>query len=139
MADKGQVWDSVVARHGLQRRSLESLASALTDRAGRVRTHLARVAPFDRKPFVALNVALFADGAWIELPAGAVMTQPIHLLFLSTGQPDGRPMMAHPHVVMNFGENGQACVAGGASARPAPNARSICRATTIRWTSSGPS
>jgi len=100
---------------------VESLASALTDRAGRVRTHLARVAPFDRKPFVALNVALFADGAWIELPAGAVMTQPIHLLFLSTGQADGRPMMAHPHVVMNFGQNGQACVvetfAGLAGAR----------------------
>jgi hypothetical protein len=27
MADKGAVWDSIAERHGLQRRSLESLAS----------------------------------------------------------------------------------------------------------------
>jgi len=27
MADKGPVWDRIVARHGLERRSLESLAS----------------------------------------------------------------------------------------------------------------
>jgi hypothetical protein len=27
MADKGSVWDKIVARHGLEQRSLESLAS----------------------------------------------------------------------------------------------------------------
>jgi Fe-S cluster assembly protein SufD len=76
----------------------------------RLRQHLARAAPFEGRPFVALNAAFLDDGAWIDVPAGSVLEQPLHLLFVASGGSDGRPFMTHPRVVVILGENSQASV-----------------------------
>jgi Fe-S cluster assembly protein SufD len=72
--------------------------------------HLARIAPFDDKPFVALNLAFLHDGAWIVLGAGTVVEHPIHLIFITSSEQQAPPLMSHPHVVVALGENSQASV-----------------------------
>lgn len=72
--------------------------------------HLGRVAPADRHAFVALNTAFLADGAFIHVPAHAVVEKPIHVLFLSTGAGNGTALMAHPRVLVVLGDNSQASV-----------------------------
>jgi Fe-S cluster assembly protein SufD len=89
---------------------IDGLAASLAGRDERIEQYLARHAPFDRKPFVALNVAFVDDGASIELAARTVLQQPIHLLFVATGEAEGLPIMAYPHVVVVLGENSQGSV-----------------------------
>jgi Fe-S cluster assembly protein SufD len=94
---------STVLRRDAQ---VESLAA----NRERLRRHLARAASFEGRPFVALNAAFLDDGAWIDLPAGSVLEQPLHLLFVSSGGAGVRPFMTHPRVVVILGENSQASV-----------------------------
>ena len=74
-----------------------SLAEALAGEAGRsgeLEQHLARYAAYDRHPFVALNTAFLEQGAFLRIPPGLVVEQPIHLLFVSTG--NAVPQVSHP-------------------------------------------
>jgi Fe-S cluster assembly protein SufD len=61
-----------------------SLAAALADRPELVRRELGRHAGYERDALTALNTAFIEDGAFIHLPAGAVVQKPIHLLFVTT-------------------------------------------------------
>ena len=88
---------------------VESLATVMTTHPERPGRHLASAASFEGRPFVALNAAFLNDGAWIELPAGSVIEQPLHLLFVASGGADG-PFMTHPRVIVILGENSQASV-----------------------------
>jgi Fe-S cluster assembly protein SufD len=89
---------------------LESLAAAMASRHDGIEAHLTRVAPFESSPFVALNTAFLAQGAYVELPAGTVLQQPIHLVFVATGRNSGQETMAHPRVLVVLGANSQATV-----------------------------
>jgi Fe-S cluster assembly protein SufD len=89
---------------------VESLADALATARDQIEPHLDRNLPVEQQPFVALNTAFLDDGAWIQVSAGAILQQPIHLLFLSTGGIDERPLMSHPRILAMFGENSQASV-----------------------------
>jgi Fe-S cluster assembly protein SufD len=46
-----------------------------------------------RDPLFSLNTAFFADGAYIYLPAGCIVSDPIHLIFLSTQE--SAPNVSH--------------------------------------------
>jgi Fe-S cluster assembly protein SufD len=107
----GHLVPSLSRSTGLPRDAhVESLASAMAARRERLGLHLARAASFEGRPFVALNAAFLDDGAWIDLPAGSVLEQPLHLLFVASGGAGGRPFMTHPRVVVILGENSQASV-----------------------------
>jgi Fe-S cluster assembly protein SufD len=69
---------------------------------------LSRIERFERHPFVALNMAFLDDGACIQVAAGAVVQQPIHVVFLA--QNGSRSMMAHPRVLVVLGANSQASI-----------------------------
>jgi Fe-S cluster assembly protein SufD len=56
--------------------------------------HLARHASFDANFFTALNTAFFYDGAFISVPAGAVMDQPVQLLFVAASERPGATVQA---------------------------------------------
>jgi Fe-S cluster assembly protein SufD len=71
--------------------TLASLAQVLDESPERVRPWLA--AEGFRSGFDALNAGFLADGAWVELAPGCVAEDPIHLLYLSTGQAE--PTVAH--------------------------------------------
>jgi Fe-S cluster assembly protein SufD len=57
-------------------------------------------------PFASLNAAFMADGAFVYIPSGVVLKDPIHLLFLSAGQTD--PRISVPRSVILVGDNSQA-------------------------------
>jgi Fe-S cluster assembly protein SufD len=84
---------------------VESLAEALRREPEALLPHLGRKATFDRQPFLALSTALFADGALVRVARGAVVAQPIHLIFYSTG--GGAPTASFPRTLVLAGEGSQ--------------------------------
>lgn len=82
-------------------------------------SHVARYAAFETNAMVALNTALFEDGAFIEIADAAVIEQPIQLLFLTRG--GGKSLMTFPRNLIVAGRDSQAqivevyCGDGGAA------------------------
>ena len=71
-----------------------SLAETLRENPSWVETHLARYASYEDYAFTALNTALMENGAFVYVPKGVIVEQPIHLLYIMT--PGSEPMVAHP-------------------------------------------
>ena len=71
-----------------------------------VERYVARLAPYEDQPFTALNTAFLCDGAFLRIPANAVIEQPIHLLFVATAHQ--KAQVHHPRVLILAGENSQA-------------------------------
>jgi Fe-S cluster assembly protein SufD len=89
---------------------IESLASALTAHTGEVEPYLARLAPVERHAFTALNTAFLAEGAFIRIPLHTILEEPIHVLWVSTDEADGRSTMSHPRVLTVIDDNSQASI-----------------------------
>ena len=85
-----------------------SLAPALAADAGLARQHLARYAPYQTSTFAALNTAFLHDGAFVYVPAGVVLEQPLELLFISTAD-QGRTV-SHPRNLVVVERGGRATV-----------------------------
>ena len=83
-----------------------SLRGALS--GGRVEKHLAQRATGEDNPFVALNQAFFHDGGFIHIPAGQVVQEPIHLLFVSTSRETGTTV--HPRNLIIAEANSRATI-----------------------------
>ena len=73
---------------------LGNLADGLRTHPEKVQAHLGRYASFEENAFVALNTAFLGDGAFVYIPRNAVVEEPIHLLYLSTGS--GEPTVSYP-------------------------------------------
>ena len=73
---------------------VESLARALVTDAPSVEAHLGKYAPTQDHPFAALNTAFLEDGAFVYVPAGIALAEPIELVFLAA--PGTAPHVAHP-------------------------------------------
>jgi Fe-S cluster assembly protein SufD len=80
------------------------LSEALRTDAALLEPHLGRYAAFEREPFVALNTALFDEGAFVYLPRGVVIEEPIHLLYIAS---ESRTV-SYPRTLIVAGENSQA-------------------------------
>jgi len=91
---------------------LTGLGQALAESPELVTEHLARHAAYDEHPFVALNTAHIADGAFLHVPRGTVIEEPLHVLFYSSGSTDseGRPAAMFPRNLFVLGEQSQATV-----------------------------
>lgn len=63
-----------------------SLVEAIHRRPDLSAGHLTKMADFEHEPFTALNTAFLRDGAFVEVPDGAALTDPLHLLFVATAQ-----------------------------------------------------
>lgn len=74
---------------------IANLPDAAAEDTAAIRTHMAQYAGHLEEPFTALNTAFMEDGAFIHILAGAVLTAPIQLLYISTADPH-RPRMVHP-------------------------------------------
>ena len=59
-------------------------------------------------PFAALNAAFLSDGAFVEVPDGVVLAEPLVVLHVADAA--AGPLAAHPRVVVSLGENAQASV-----------------------------
>ena len=73
---------------------LESLAAVAHADPEALQQHLARHADYQDHPFTALNTAFMEDGAYVHIPKGVYLKQPIHLVFVSTA--DAGSVISHP-------------------------------------------
>ncbi len=80
---------------------MAALSAVLASDAPAVERVFASAADAKRRPFVALNSALFADGAFVELSPGAALDRPVHVLFLQTGA--DAPVAAHVRTLVAAG------------------------------------
>jgi Fe-S cluster assembly protein SufD len=83
-----------------------SLAAAWKTHGALLERHLGHYADAKTHAFVALNSAFFEDGTFVEIPKGAVLQKPLHILQVSCG--GGKPTVAHPRNLILVGETGQA-------------------------------
>ena len=68
---------------------VRNLADACAKNDPLLQQHLARHARCDENAFVALNTSMLGDGAAIVVERGAQISQPVFLLFVSTGRQSG--------------------------------------------------
>jgi Fe-S cluster assembly protein SufD len=87
---------------------VSSLASALPVYPDPIEAHLARYADFHHDAFTALNTAFMEDGAFVHVRRGAVLEEPIHLLYVSI--PTGAPVITHPRNLIVADEDSQATI-----------------------------
>lgn len=66
-----------------------NLAEAIAKNPAQVKPYLFHHARSDESAFTALNTAFFTDGAFIHVPAGQAVPEPIQLLYVSTAKEDG--------------------------------------------------
>ena len=72
-----------------------------------VQRYLGQFADFTNRPFAALNTAYLHDGAYIHVPDGLVLEEPIQVLFVSsmTGR---APTVSYPRCLIVLGDGSQA-------------------------------
>jgi Fe-S cluster assembly protein SufD len=86
---------------------LASLLEALASDAEALRSHLAReAAPADA--FAALNAASWRDGAYLSVPSGTRLREPVQLLFVARSPEAARA--EHPRTLIVLGPNSEATV-----------------------------
>lgn len=91
---------SVASPAGLR---LTTLTAAASDRAGGLEGLLTNLAPFEDRAFNCLNTAFWRDGAFLDVPPGLVVPQPVHVLhFTASGT---EPAAFFPRVVARIGAN----------------------------------
>jgi Fe-S cluster assembly protein SufD len=81
-----------------------NLAAALATDPGLVDPYFTRCAPYDKQAFVALNTAFAEDGAFLHVPANAIVPEPIHVIYYTTA---ASPHLAHPRTIVVAGDNSQ--------------------------------
>jgi Fe-S cluster assembly protein SufD len=87
---------------------LGSLAHAQGLERDMLDEHLAKYANFQRDAFSALNTAFMKDGAFVCIPKGAVIEEPIYILFVSSGT--SSPTITHPRNLVILEDNSQATI-----------------------------
>ncbi len=85
---------------------LENLSSAFARSPGLLEGHLGQHALHKTSAFTALNTALMEDGAVLRIPAGAVLNEPIHLLFIAMSP----GTMSNPRILIVAGAGAQGTV-----------------------------
>jgi Fe-S cluster assembly protein SufD len=75
-----------------------NLAAAITAAPDLVRRDLGRHASVDKNPFTALATAFLRDGAFVHVPARAIVPEPLQLLFVSTGGAEAH--VSHPRTLL---------------------------------------
>ncbi|MBI2846248.1 MAG: Fe-S cluster assembly protein SufD [Chloroflexi bacterium] len=78
-----------------------SLADVMTKDGGALEQHLAQHARYQDNTFTALNTASFRDGAFIYVPDGIALKEPVHLLFVSVA--GEKAIVSHPRSLIISG------------------------------------
>ena len=85
-----------------------NLSDAMQSTPDLVQQHLARYADYGANAFAALNTAFVHEGAFVHIPRGVQVDDPIRLLFLFTAE--NEETVAHPRVLVIAGEDSKATV-----------------------------
>ena len=65
------------------------IGNLLAEKSPEVEKHFSQETVSKSEFFAAANAAFFQDGAFVSVPSGVTVEQPIHFLFVSTGQDEG--------------------------------------------------
>ncbi len=85
-----------------------SLAEQIDRDPAAVEAHLGRYLNLQRDAFSALNTAFAEDGAYVYVPRGVILEQPIALLFVATAS--DQPLMTHPRNLVVVESQAQATI-----------------------------
>lgn len=88
--------------------TIGNIGESLILTPGGLERHLGRYASPDANGFAALNAAQMADGAYIYVAAGQVVEEPIHVLFLATGEDES--LLTQPRNLLIAGDHSQAVI-----------------------------
>jgi Fe-S cluster assembly protein SufD len=77
---------------------VSSLAEAIRIEGSVIERHLRRSPDDGEGGFAALNTAFLGDGAYVHLGDGASLSQPLHLIFVTTGS--ARPTVSYPRTLI---------------------------------------
>jgi Fe-S cluster assembly protein SufD len=78
---------------------IENLAAALAKDSALVEKHLGKYAHTADNAFAALNQALFTDGAFIFVPAGVAVAEPVQLIYISSAKQNGETILPRNLVI----------------------------------------
>src|SRR5439155_124542 len=92
---------SITPEGGLQ---IRSLGDVLSREPERLQSHLGRVVSDAASSFADLNAAFFEDGAFVFIPPGLAVDEPIHLVFMSSRGTGSAPAISHPRTVAVAGQ-----------------------------------
>lgn len=84
------------------------LADASNEHPDLLDEHLGRHADFEERTFVALNTALYRDGAVIHVPRGTVVERPINVINVSV--PGQEPVASFPRLLFVVGESSEVTI-----------------------------
>ncbi len=87
---------------------VRSLAASLETDRDLIEPHLARLAPQDGNAFAALNTAFIEDGAFVYVPAGMILKEIVHLVYLSSS--NGSPTVSYPRNLIVLEPNSGATI-----------------------------
>jgi Fe-S cluster assembly protein SufD len=85
---------------------VSSLAGEISGDPEAIEQHLGRYLDIRRDAFSALNTAFVEDGAYVHIPRGTLVEEPICLLFVSTAH--DAPSMSHPRNLIVAEQDSQA-------------------------------
>ncbi len=78
---------------------IESLAAALTQDSALIEKHLGQYAHTANNTFAALNQAFFTDGAFIFVPKGVEVAEPVQLIYISSAKQTGETILPRNLVI----------------------------------------
>jgi Fe-S cluster assembly protein SufD len=87
---------------------VENLSAALAKDSATIEKHLGKYARTTDNAFAALNQAFFSDGAFISLPAGVEIAEPIQLIYISSAKQNGETIQ--PRNLIIAGANSRATI-----------------------------
>ncbi len=87
---------------------ISDLTRALLEYQDLLSEHLTRYADFESEAFTALNTAFMEDGAFVFLPRGVLLSEPIHLLYISTI--NDAPSLSNPRNLIILDDHSQATI-----------------------------
>jgi Fe-S cluster assembly protein SufD len=78
---------------------IENLSAALTKDSAIIEKHLGKYAHTANNTFAALNQAFFTDGAFIFVPAGIAVAEPVQLIYISSAKNSGEVILPRNLVI----------------------------------------
>ncbi|HUZ07752.1 MAG TPA: Fe-S cluster assembly protein SufD, partial [Candidatus Paceibacterota bacterium] len=78
---------------------IESLAAALAKDSALIEKHLGKYAHTAKNAFAALNQAFFTDGAFIFVPKGVDVAEPVQLIYISSAKEKGETILPRNLVI----------------------------------------
>ena len=85
-----------------------NLAQALAETPAEIEARLGSLAGWNERAFLALNAALFEDGAFVLVPAGVTVEEPIHVVHLTAA--NGEPAASFSRTLAIVGDRSRVTV-----------------------------